>query len=126
MQKYAPTILRLGLVFVFIWFGLTQLLDQSMWTSLIPTGLTKATGINAETFVIINGTFEVFMAVLLAFGIRVRLVAALLFLHMFAIIGDLGLNAIAIRDIGLMLALLSVSFYGPDECCADKTVGLWK
>lgn len=126
MQKYAPTILRLGLVFVFIWFGLTQLLDQTMWVSLIPAGLTKATGISAETFVIINGVFEVFMATLLAFGIRVRLVASLLFLHMFAIIGSLGLNAIAVRDIGLMLAILSVAFTGPDEYCADKTVGLWK
>ena len=68
-QKYAPVIIRVGLSFVFLWFGLTQLFDQSAWVSFIPEGITKLTGISAETFVIFNGIFEVFFASLLAFGI---------------------------------------------------------
>lgn len=120
LQKYAPVIIRLGLVFVFIWFGLNQLLDQSMWVSLIPSGLTKATGISPETFVILNGVFEVFFASLLAFGIYTRLVAGLLFLHMFAIISDVGLSPIGIRDIGLMFALLAISFFGSDTYSLKK------
>lgn len=116
-SSYAPLILRVGLVFVFIWFGVTQLLDQTMWVSLIPAPVIALTGLSAKTLVMINGGFEVIMAILLALGIRVRLVAALLFLHMFAIIGDLGLNAIAVRDIGLMVALLSMAFAGSDEFC---------
>ncbi len=115
IQKYAPVIIRLGLVFVFIWFGLNQLLNQSTWTSLIPDGLIKATGISASTFVVLNAMFELFMAGLLAFGIQTRIVASLLFVHMFAIIGDLGLTAVGVRDVGLMFALLSVAFQGTDE-----------
>lgn len=120
IQKYAPVIIRLGLVFVFIWFGLNQLLDQAMWVSLIPSGLTKATGISAEIFVILNAVFELCMAGLLAFGIQTRIVASLLFVHMFAIIGDLGLTAVGVRDIGLMFALLSVAFQGTDEYSLKK------
>lgn len=122
-QKYAPVIIRVGLSFVFIWFGLTQLFDQSAWVSFIPEGITKLTGISAETFVIFNGIFEVFFASLLAFGIWTRLVAFLLFLHMFAIIADVGLSPIGIRDIGLMFALLSVAFFGSDEYSISHTEG---
>ncbi len=122
-QKYAPVIIRVGLSFVFLWFGLTQLFDQSAWVSFIPEGITKLTGISAETFVIFNGIFEVFFASLLAFGIWTRFVASLLFLHMFAIIADVGLSPIGIRDIGLMFALLSVAFFGSDEYSISHTEG---
>lgn len=119
IQKYAPVALRLGLAFVFIWFGLNQLIDQSMWVSLIPAGLLKITGLSAPTFVILNGVFEVFMASLLAFGIRIRIVGTLLFLHMLAIVGDVGLSAIGVRDIGIMFGLLSVALQGSDIYSAE-------
>lgn len=115
--KYAQLILRAGLSFVFLWFGLNQILDQSMWVSLIPSRIVSLSGLSAETIVIFNGAFEVVMAVLLVLGIRVRVVAILLVLHMFTIVWDLGLSAIAVRDIGLMFALLSVAFAGPDDYC---------
>ena len=62
-------------------------------------------------------------ASLLAFGIWTRCVASLLFLHMFAIIADVGLSPIGIRDIGLMFALLSVAFFGSDEYSISHTEG---
>jgi uncharacterized membrane protein YphA (DoxX/SURF4 family) len=123
-QQYAALILRQGLAFTFLWFGLTQLFDQSMWVSFIPDALVKATNISPEIFVILNGVFEVFMATLLAFGIRTRVVASLLFVHMFAIIGDLGLTAIAVRDIGLMFALLASAFFGLDDFSVTETKSL--
>jgi uncharacterized membrane protein YphA (DoxX/SURF4 family) len=117
----APVVLRIGLSFIFLWFGLTQLFDQSAWVSFIPEFVTKSTGLSAETFVIFNGIFEVFFASLLAFGIWTRLVASLLFIHMFAIIADVGLSPIGIRDIGLMFALLSVAFFGSDKHSISHT-----
>ena len=119
-KKYAPVVIRLGLAFVFIWFGLTQLFSQSMWVSLIPDWVTSLTGISAQTFVIINGIFEVVMASLLAFGFKTRIVGALLFLHMFVIVFDVGLSAVGVRDIGLMFGLLSVALYGNDDYCISK------
>lgn len=113
--KYAPAIVRLGLAFVFLWFGLSQLFGPSSWIGLIPSWLVSLTGISATTFVILNGLFEVIAGTLLVFGIWTRIVAGLLFLHLITIIFDVGLSAIGIRDIGLALATLSVSLYGQDD-----------
>ena len=118
-KKYAPVIIRLGLAIVFLWFGFSQLFDQTMWLSLIPSSLVIATGISAKTFVILNGIFEVVMASMLALGIRIRIVAALLFLHLIVIIGDVGINPIGVRDVGLTLGLLAIVFHGPDSHSHD-------
>lgn len=124
MKKFSPALLRVGLTMVFIWFGSNQLLNQAMWVGLIPKSLITLTGISAATFVTLNGIFEIVMVVLLAFGIGIRIVATLLFLHLITIIGDLGLNAIGIRDVGLMFAMLSVAFHGADDYSFDTdTVG---
>jgi uncharacterized membrane protein YphA (DoxX/SURF4 family) len=119
-RKYAPVILRIGLSFVFLWFGLSQIIDQSMWLSLIPSSIVELTGISAKTIVIFNGVFEVIAAVLLACGVRIRLVATLLFLHMVLIVFHLGFTAIAVRDIGITFGLLASVFYGPDDFSVDS------
>jgi hypothetical protein len=60
------------------------------------------------------------MAVLLSFGIWIRLVAILLSLHLLMIIGDLGLTAVGVRDVGLLIAMMSVFFHGSDDYSYDK------
>jgi uncharacterized membrane protein YphA (DoxX/SURF4 family) len=120
ISSYAPVVVRLGLTFVFIWFGASQIMNQAMWTSLIPSYATDLTGLSASTVVLINGILEVVLAVLLAFGIRIRIVATLLALHLIGIIGTVGLNGVGIRDIGLMLAMFSVALHGADEYSFDR------
>lgn len=119
-KNFAPALLRLGLAMVFIWFGANQLLDQTMWVKLIPEQIVSMTGLSPEAIVIANGVFEILMAVLLSFGIWIRLVAILLSVHLLMIIGDLGLTAIGVRDVGLLLAMLSVFLYGSDDYSYDK------
>lgn len=75
----------------------------------------------AKSLVVFNGVFEIVMAVLLSFGIWIRVVSALLFLHLAMIVGDLGLNAIGVRDVGLMFAVLSVLVHGADDFSYDRT-----
>ena len=119
MKKLSPVILRLGLAMVFVWFGTNQLLDQGMWTRLVPVSLVSMTGLTAVTIVKLNGIFELIMATLLAFGICIRVVAWLLVLHLISIIYQLGLSAVGIRDIGLMVGMLSVAFHGADAYSYD-------
>ncbi len=120
LKIFAPIVLRLGMVFVFVWFGLNQLLNQSMWVSLIPVWIVNATGISAGAFVVINGLFEIIMAMMLSFGFHIRLVATLLFLHLAMIVSDVGLSAVGVRDVGLMFGLLSVAFQGADIYSYDE------
>lgn len=115
MKSYAPVILRLGLCFVFLWFGTSQIIDQTMWTGLIPDYAMNLSGMSAKSLVMVNGIFEVVAAVLLAIGVFVRPVAFLLGLHLIGIIAELGLTPIGVRDIGLMIATFSIALYGPDR-----------
>ncbi len=117
--RYAPLILRIGLALVFLWFGFNQIIDQDKWLSLIPESIVSLTGLSAKTLVLCNGIFELVGAMLLAFGIRIRLVASLLFLHMIGIVSSLGFTSVAVRDVGLMFGLLSVAFRGQDEFSVD-------
>ncbi len=111
---FAPIVLRLGLSGVFVWFGASQILDPGAWISYIPTIAVHVTGLSSLTLVTCNGIFEVLMALLLVFGIWVRPVAALLFLHMCGIVASVGLDSIGVRDIAIATGLLSVTLYGND------------
>jgi len=111
---YAPVVLRLGIAAVVIWFGTSQLLDQAMWTSFIPDWAIALTHLSATTLVILNGLFEVIAATLVAYGVCVRPLAFLLFLHMCGIVSTIGLSATGVRDIAVAVGLLSVSLYGND------------
>jgi len=111
---FAPIILRLGFSAVFVWFGTTQILDPIAWTSYMPDFIVHITGLAASTLVVWNGIFEVTMAVLLVFGIWVRPVAALLFLHMCGIVASVGLDSIGVRDIAIATGLLAITLYGND------------
>ena len=104
-------ILRLGMTFVFAWFGASQLVNASAWTSVVP-GWATGFGMNAVTIVHLNGVFEIIAALLMGMGFWIRPVAALLALHLFVIATSLGLSAIGIRDFGLSFATLSIALRG--------------
>ncbi len=120
LKRFAPVVVRLGLAMVFVWFGLNQLTNTTEWLSFIPLWVTNLTGITANTFVLVNGAAEILLAILLAVGIQIRVVAGLLCIHMFMIVLDVGLNAVGVRDVGLMFGLLSVGFHGKDLYSFDK------
>ena len=111
---FAPVVLRIGLSGVFIWFGVSQILNPSVWTSYIPDIAVRITELSAFALVIFNGIFEICMAILLVFGIWIRPVAGLLFLHMCEIVATVGLDPIGVRDVAIAAGLLSTTFYGYD------------
>jgi len=110
-QKYAPHLLRLGLVFVLAWFGSSQLFDPAPWTGLIPLWITNM-GISATAFVYLNGSVEIVLAILLVFNIATRLVSLLVALHLLTIVFDVGLTGVGVRDIGLMVMALASAALG--------------
>ena len=116
-QSYAPVVLRLGLVFVFAWFGTSQIMNPREWTALVPSWALSISGMGALTIVHLNGYFEVVAAILLALGLFVRPIAVLLFIHLAVIASHFGLSPIGVRDIGLSLATLSLALFGADEYC---------
>src|SRR5689334_2860139 len=105
----AKAVLRYGFAVVFLWFGLSQILNPGQWLGFIPAWITAISGLSAHTFVLGNGIFEVACALLLVCNIWTQWVALLLFLHMISIVTDVGATAIGVRDLGLSVALLSLT-----------------
>lgn len=120
MRKAAPVVLRIGISLVFLWFGWQQLSDTSLWAPVIPAFYTDLSGLSPETFVLINGWFEVVFGFLLLLGAFTRPVAFLLMLHMLHVTFTVGYNGVGVRDFGLSMAAISVFLQGADAWCSDR------
>ena len=116
-NHYAPLVMRLALSFVFLWFGISQLINQEYFMGYLPGFLPNTA--NPTLFIILNGAAETILGALLAIGLFTRIVAAILALHLLGIIISLGYNDIAIRDAGLMLVTVAQCIGGADRWCLD-------
>ncbi len=118
----APTVVRVAISLVFLWFGLTQIFNPQMiaayapvWAENFPLGGTIG-------FVQMNGIFETIFGTLLILGLFTRVSAFLLAIHLLGIISQLGYNDIAVRDVGLMLVTIGIWLHGPDEKSLDSRI----
>ncbi|MFA6459354.1 MAG: hypothetical protein WCV79_03090 [Candidatus Paceibacterota bacterium] len=119
MNKIAiqNNILSWGLSFVFIWFGLSEILTPTNWISYVPPFLSS---LGNETFimslVVIHGAILIGCALLLIINIgrpvAAALSALLLAQILVAMILESGLSPVVVRDIGLFGATLSLVFSG--------------
>ncbi|MFT4313484.1 MAG: DoxX family protein [Candidatus Woesearchaeota archaeon] len=117
-KELAMPLLRYGLALVFIYFGVSQLLDPYNFIGYLPTFLFLTD--YAVWFVYANAIFELIASVFLILGIYVRPVAFLLALHLAAITFKLGLSMDGVRDFGLTIATFTVFLYGEDKWCLRK------
>ena len=120
LQPFAPTLVRLGMSAVFVWFGLNQLMSPSLWTGYVPDMAANLVGGNVTLLVLLNGWFEVVAGLTLALGLQVRLISFLLGAHLIVISTSLGTSSIAIRDYGLSIATLSIVLAGADIWALDR------
>ena len=119
MNKIAPTVLRIGIAIVFIWFGAQQMINTSVWIGYIPKFVTTLTSLSASQIVYFNGIFEIIFACALLLGYFTRFTALILALHILDITFIVGLNATGVRDFGLFIATISIFLYGVDSFSLD-------
>ena len=120
-KKYSPSLLRIALSLVFLWFGSNQLINTELWISFLPSW-TGSLPLSQTSFVLFNGIFEIVLGSLLLLGLLTRIASLLLSLHLFGIAFSLGYNDLAIRDLGLALATFSVFLHGNDLLCLDNKI----
>ncbi len=105
-KNYAPIVLRLGLAFVFLWFGINQLLSPNDFMGYLPEFLLNLSF--ASTLVLINGVVDLLEGIFFAWGKYVKLTAAVAFVHLLVITISVGYNDIAIRDVGLLCSIAAL------------------
>lgn len=105
------------MVVLFLWFGINQLLDPSIWITYLPewTGYLPIPG---EMLVMLNGWTEIILAAALALGTFVRPVSIILALHLFGIAIVAG-GAIGMRDATLGMSLLALALGNTDSWTMD-------
>ena len=106
-------ILRFGLTIVFLYFGISQILDQSKWIYFVPDRFSNfyISEILKSKIVFLNGIFDTVIALSLISGLFIRIFSLLGFIHLFSItIFSLGFEPSGIRDLGLAFAMLSLFF----------------
>ena len=126
MEKFAPILLRIGMAVVIVWFGVQQMQNPSPWIHFLPSWI-GSLPIAPQTFVLLNGWFEVTFGLALLAGLYTRFVALLLGLHLLGIAASIGYGPLGVRDFGLAIATLTVFLAGAGQWSLDaayaKNVG---
>ena len=120
-KDYGMSVVRFGVSFVYLWFGISQLLNPSRYVFYLPDFI-KDNVLNPEIFIYANGVFEIIFGSLLLLGVFVRLSSFLLAIHLFFITLSLGFTDIAARDFSIFLATTGVFLYGNDKLCSNKKI----
>ena len=112
-EEIGVYILRFGLAVVFLYFGISQILDQSKWVYFVPDRffIFYINEVLKSKLVFINGIFDTLIALSLILGFFIKIFSLLGFIHLLSItIFSLGFEPSGIRDLGLAFAMLSLFF----------------
>ena len=118
-KEYAPAIARYGVGVVFFIFGISQLINPESWLGYLPSFVFNI-GISSTNLIYFNGVFDLAVGLFLFLGLFVRVFALLGSLHLLGIIVSLGFNDVAVRDLGLLIVLISIFLNGSDKLCIMK------
>jgi uncharacterized membrane protein len=105
-------ILTLGLAFVFGTFGIDKFLNPNDWLQWIPMWMEGLLSFPRTTWLSIIGFSEIVMALMILVPIRqIRQIGLVLMaLHLLGILTQTGWNDVAVRDIGLLAAVIALLF----------------
>ena len=117
--------LRIALGIVFLWFGVDKFIDPTYWIQAwVPDAfesMLMAVGMSAQNFIILNGIFEVLVAVSLVSGYFIRIFSSIALVFLVVVVGVhiTGPTEIIIRDIGLIGGLLALALWPERTSLAD-------
>lgn len=118
-EKLSNLFIRIGVGFIFFYFGIDKFFHTQAWMNWIPPKLTFILPISTQTFTYILGIIEMTIGLFIFLGFLTRIFALLASLNLLAIIITVGFNEIAARDIAILAASISLIFSGSKILCLD-------
>ncbi len=106
LAAHSGIVLRLGLAFVFGWFGVDKFMTPSAWYGWIPPWLSF---VPQDAFLYVLGALEVIAALLLVGGRFVRFASLGCAALLISVVMNFGINEITVRDIGLIAMSLALA-----------------
>ena len=107
LASHSEFIMRIFLAFVFLWFGVSEIVDSNNWVSYMPSFILSL-GIGANFLVQIHGVILTAVSICLVFKLFIRFAGFLAIFIMIQliigllIIGKFEINEIVVRDIGIL------------------------
>ena len=99
-------LIRAGLGLVFLWIGIDILRHPETWIGYVPPELPL--DLSRETALKLNGLLDIALGLFLMTDKAPKMTAAVAVLHLVGILITQGINAVIIRDVGLLGAALGL------------------
>lgn len=99
-------IIRIGIGFVFVWFGLSGIISPEMWTALVPTWATIF--MSAHALVVIHGIVEAVFGFLFMINVWKKLSGAILFVSILQTLTIVS-GPTLVRDLAISAAVLGIT-----------------
>ncbi len=104
--NWSHLFLSAGLGLVFVWIGQDMLRHPDTWIGYIP--INTPLGLDRETALKLSGIFNLAIGGLLVLRKWPKIIASLAAIHLIGVLITQGIDAILIRDVGLLGAALSL------------------
>ena len=119
-EGYASLFLRLGLGFMFVWFGVDKFFNPGLWTGFIAPFILKLVPFSATAFIYVLGVVESLVGTLLLLGFFTQEAALVASLVMFGVTTTIGFNDVTVRDIASLCAAVALMLRPESVFALDK------
>lgn len=108
MKTSAFHILRVGMAITFLWIGILIFREPEAWGGFLQPWAANLLPIPLKEMMIGTALFDISIGIFLLIDILTWLAALLGVFHLVIVLTVSGINAITVRDIGLLTALLAL------------------
>lgn len=119
-KDYVSVFLRIGIAFVFLYFGVNEVINPDFGLTYISEWAKNLIPIDLELFVFLFGIGHIIGAALLILGFLTRETALIVVLVLLSIIINLGFNELSARDFAIMLSAIALFLNGPGKWSVDE------
>ena len=108
MSKISLHILRFGMAITFLWIGVLILRDPEAWSSYIQPWAANLLLVPPKTAMLATAVLDIAVGILFLTNYLLWLPASLASFHLAVVLTVSGINAITVRDIGLLAAAIAL------------------
>ena len=108
-HSYAFHIIRVGLATTFLWIGVIIFRDPAGWGGFLAPWAQDLLSVPPADFMLGVAVFDIVVGGLLLVGVWIWIASLLAALHLAGVLLVSGIDAVTVRDIGLLAAALALA-----------------
>lgn len=122
MKRASYHVLRVGMAVTFLWIGLLILKDPVGWSGYISAWVLDYLPVSPEQMMVGTGVFDLVIGGWLLIDYKIWMPSGLAFFHLVLVLIVSGIDAITVRDLGLIAGTFALFFDSVPEEWLGKVV----